>query len=188
MTDAWKAFERSVCRDLGYERRGPTGEDVSDCEEACPYSVEVKRTKRGAIETAYITQARRHGESEKKPWLLVVGPAGEPRNAVAVMQWAYLKRLLTSLPDQSGNRPVYPASNPGGAAGQHSRDASPVREVTLKFLHEVVEDMETGRRRLALALERINTMNEEINTWKQQIANLQGKPAKILFPKEKANS
>ena len=85
---AWKDLERRVCRALGGERRGPTGVSVSDCVDT-PFAVEVKRSKRGTPEGAWIEKARRHGLKEAKPWLLVVSKPGSPRSVAVLDFWAF---------------------------------------------------------------------------------------------------
>lgn len=89
---AWKALERRICRALGGQRRGPTGESVSDCVDA-PFAVSVKRSKRCVPEGRWIDQARRFGKDEGKPWLLVVGGHND-RDPVAVLSFAELGRIL----------------------------------------------------------------------------------------------
>ena len=85
---AWKDLERRVCRALGGQRRGPTGVTCSDCVET-PFAVEVKRSKRGTPEGAWIEQARRHGASEGKPWLLVVSKPGSQRPVAVLDFWEF---------------------------------------------------------------------------------------------------
>ena len=71
---AWKDLELRVCRRLGGERSGPLGRGCSDCTEAVPFSVEVKRSQRlgPPVLAKWITQARSHSKKEHKPWLVVV--------------------------------------------------------------------------------------------------------------------
>jgi hypothetical protein len=90
---AWKDLERRACRSLGYERRGPMGKGLSDCEQACPWAVEVKRSKRGAIETAWLEQAKRQGKDEGKPWLLVVAGHND-RDPTVTLSFRALLELL----------------------------------------------------------------------------------------------
>ena len=69
---AWKGLERRVCTALGGRRGGPVGSaGGSDCV-GVPWAVEVKRSKRGAILTAWLAQAKRQGKAERRPWLLIV--------------------------------------------------------------------------------------------------------------------
>jgi hypothetical protein len=85
---AWKDLERRVCRALGGERRGPTGSSCSDCVDV-PFAVEVKRSARGVPEGRWIEQARRHGQAEGKPWLLVVCKPGSSRPVAVVDFWVF---------------------------------------------------------------------------------------------------
>lgn len=64
-----KSLERRVCRELGGERRGPN--PGSDCV-GTEYSVEVKRMQRLALRADHLAQAKRQGEVDGKPWILVV--------------------------------------------------------------------------------------------------------------------
>jgi hypothetical protein len=79
---AWKRLELRICRALGGERRGPTGQTCSDCSEGVPFAVEIKRSKRGVPEGRWIEQAQVSGRRERKPWLLVVCRHGSPRPIV----------------------------------------------------------------------------------------------------------
>lgn len=89
---AWKDLERRVCRALGGERRGPTGIEMSDCTDAVPYAVQVKRSRRVGppVLSKWILQAREDGRKEGKPWMVVV--AGHNDHAPIVTQdfWAYV--------------------------------------------------------------------------------------------------
>jgi hypothetical protein len=80
---AWKDLERRVCRDLGGERRGPVGRDMSDCV-GIPYAVEVKRSSRAGppVLSAWVQQAKEQGAREGLPWLLVVAGHGDRRPIV----------------------------------------------------------------------------------------------------------
>lgn len=93
MSNTWKRLELRVCRALGYERRGPTGRDCSDCEPACPWAVEVKRSKQGAILSKWLEQAKRQGKDEGKPWLLVVGGHND-RHPTVTMEWREFVELI----------------------------------------------------------------------------------------------
>jgi len=90
---SWKACERRVCALFGGSRRGPDGVGQSDCVNT-PEAVQVKRSKRGVPEGAWIAAARRHGSNEKKPWVLVVVKPGQhAENAIAVVSLGYLLEL-----------------------------------------------------------------------------------------------
>jgi hypothetical protein len=93
---AWKDVERRVCRALGYERRGPLGRYASDCVEGCPFAVEVKRSKQGAVLTKWLEQAKRQGRDEGKPWLLVVAGHND-RSPTVTLDWKGFLALLASI-------------------------------------------------------------------------------------------
>jgi hypothetical protein len=88
---AWKALELRVARALGSRRSGPTGQAVSDVV-GTPWSVEVKRAKRGVPEGRWIEQARSQGRREGKPWLLVVARHHD-RAPIVVLEFAEFLRL-----------------------------------------------------------------------------------------------
>jgi hypothetical protein len=94
---AWKVFERRVCRALGAERRGPTGRDMSDCDDTAPFSVEVKHRKRLSLSAKDLEQARRHAKAEAKPWLLVQCLPGSQRPVATLDFWE-----LASLAQEAG--------------------------------------------------------------------------------------
>ena len=78
---AWKDFERRVATELGGRRSGPAGgSDVV----GVPWSVECKRSARGAILTSWLEQARKQGKREGRPWLLVVGRHNDPSPTVTL--------------------------------------------------------------------------------------------------------
>lgn len=81
-----KNLERRVCRMLGGERNGPN--PGSDCV-GCDYSVEVKRMQRLALRSDHLAQARRQGEAEGKPWILVMCEHGsdEPLVVMPFKRW-----------------------------------------------------------------------------------------------------
>jgi hypothetical protein len=85
---AWKAFERRVAAALGGTRAGPLGASLSDID-GTPFSVECKRTGRetGGIRGSWISQARRQGKHESRPWILVVAQHGD-RAPVVVLDFA----------------------------------------------------------------------------------------------------
>lgn len=80
---AWKDLERRVCRALGGHRNGPNA--GSDCV-GTEFAVEVKRCTKYALRGSWLDQARRQGQLEGKPWLLVVGTHGD-RNPIVVMDF-----------------------------------------------------------------------------------------------------
>lgn len=84
-SQAWKDFERRVCKALGGRRAGPVGASVSDCV-GVPFSVEIKRSSRPGppVLSAWIQQARDQGRREGKPWLIVVGGHFDRRPIVAL--------------------------------------------------------------------------------------------------------
>jgi hypothetical protein len=106
---AWKDLERRVCRALGGQRAGPLGATVSDCVNV-PFAVEVKRSQRVGppVLAKWILQARRQGELERKPWLVVVAGHNDRHPIVALDFWAFAQlaqeagRIPTPLvdPDQ----------------------------------------------------------------------------------------
>lgn len=91
---SWKALERRVCARLGGTRRGPTGRDLSDCTDAVPFAVEVKRSAQGAILTRWLEQAKRHGKVERKPWILVVAGHND-RAPTATVDFEMLAQALS---------------------------------------------------------------------------------------------
>jgi hypothetical protein len=83
---AWKDFERRVAVALGGRRSGPVGAAVSDIV-GVPWSVEVKRSKRGVPEGRWLEQARDQGRREGRPWLLVVARHND-RAPIVVLEFA----------------------------------------------------------------------------------------------------
>ena len=63
-----KNHERRTCRALGGERNGPN--PGSDCV-GTVYAVECKRQAKLSLRAEHLEQARRQGQAEGKPWLLV---------------------------------------------------------------------------------------------------------------------
>ncbi len=98
---AWKDFERRVCRLLGGQRAGPLGA-VSDCV-GTPWSVECKRSSRGAVLTSWLTQARAQGAREKRPWLLVVAGHNDRRPTVTLelAEFVEMARAAGRIPELS---------------------------------------------------------------------------------------
>ena len=88
---AWKALERRICRMWGGERSGPRGQDCSDCLGGAelPVSVEITRSKNRRVRHDKIKQAKRHGELEGKPWVLVVAGHND-RTPIAVCDHGWL--------------------------------------------------------------------------------------------------
>ena len=81
-----KVLERRVCRMLGGERRGPN--PGSDCV-GTKHSVEVKRMAKLSLREDHLAQARRQGEVDGKPWILVVCSHGsdEPLVIMPFKRW-----------------------------------------------------------------------------------------------------
>jgi hypothetical protein len=81
-----KVLERRICTMLGGKRRGPM--PGSDCVDT-PYAVEVKRMKRLSLRAEHVEQARRQGEAEGKPWILVLCEHGsdEPLVVMPFKKW-----------------------------------------------------------------------------------------------------
>lgn len=92
MTVAWKDLELRICRALGGERRGPTGRTMSDCTDAVPFAVQVKRSRRlgPPVLSKWILQARADGRKEKKPWMVVVAGHNDRRPILAMDFWTYV--------------------------------------------------------------------------------------------------
>ncbi len=95
---AWKALELRVAKALGGTRSGPLGKHSSDIN-GIPYSAEVKRTTRYQLRQAWITQARRQGKQEHKPWLLIIAEHGD-RNPIAVVDFSWLVQVLNERQEQ----------------------------------------------------------------------------------------
>lgn len=93
---AWKDLERRVCRALGAQRRpsiGPGGyAKGTDDDGTAPFAVEVKRTKRLALRSAWVAQARRNAKTTGKPWLLVIGEHRSQR-PIAILDFYTLAQL-----------------------------------------------------------------------------------------------
>ena len=91
MTAAWKDLELRICRALGGQRNGPTGKGCSDCTDAVPFSVEVKRSQRPGppVLAKWITQARAHSRKEHRPWLVVVAGHNDRNPIVALDFWTF---------------------------------------------------------------------------------------------------
>jgi hypothetical protein len=98
---AWKDLERRVCRALGAERRPSIGPDGwasgSDDDGTAPFSVECKRTTRYSLRHAWVEQARRQGNQDGRPWLLVVAEHGDRRPLAVLDFWE-----LVDLAQQAG--------------------------------------------------------------------------------------
>lgn len=177
---AWKVFERSVCRDLGSDRRGPIGRDMSDCADDCPYSVEVKRTAEGRIASRDIDQARRHGKLEGKPWILVVGQAGSPADALAVCEWRVLRDLARrSRALEAVDRGVLEGSDADRAATRRL-------EAAQALVQRMVNDKTAIERRLDLALKLIDRLESENNRLTHESAILRGENPRTALNKGKA--
>lgn len=87
----WKNLERRVARALGGERNGPNpGSDVTGTR----FAVECKRMKRLSLRADHLEQARRQGEAEGKPWILVLSEHRDQR-PVAVVDFKWLAESLT---------------------------------------------------------------------------------------------
>ena len=89
---AWKGFELRVAKALGGRRTGPAGAAVSDIV-GVPWSVECKYSKRGAILTKWLEQARSQSKREGKPWLLVVS-RHQDRKPTVTMEFHVFLSLL----------------------------------------------------------------------------------------------
>jgi hypothetical protein len=100
-SQAWKGFERRVCRLFGAERRGQVGPGGyatgSDDDGSGPFAIECKRTTRYQLRSAWIEQARRNAKAERRPWLLVLGQHYD-RRPIAVLD----ARLLASICREAG--------------------------------------------------------------------------------------
>ena len=79
-----KNHERRTCKALGGERNGPN--PGSDCV-GTPYSVECKRMTKLSLRQEHIEQAKRQGEYDKKPWILVLQEHGDEAFAVMPFKW-----------------------------------------------------------------------------------------------------
>lgn len=91
MTTAWKALELRICRALGGQRSGPLGRGASDCTDAVPFAVEIKRSARVGppVLSKWVVQARDHSRREGKPWLVVVAGHNDRRPIVALDFWVF---------------------------------------------------------------------------------------------------
>lgn len=78
-----KSLERRVCRALGGERRGPN--PGSDCV-GTKWSVEVKRMKVLSLRADHLEQAKRQGDVDGKPWILVIAEHGATLDEALVIQ------------------------------------------------------------------------------------------------------
>lgn len=58
----WKKVEREACRELGGDRRGPTGRDTCDCDDRVKVGLEIKSYKRLVFLTKDWEQAVRNAE------------------------------------------------------------------------------------------------------------------------------
>lgn len=58
----WKRVEREFCRELGGERRGPTGRDLPDCDDCVKVGLEIKSYKKLVFLTKDWEQAVRNAE------------------------------------------------------------------------------------------------------------------------------
>lgn len=96
---AWKRLEARVAAQLGGTRTHVGSGAVSDVI-GTPWSVEVKRSKRGVPEGRWIEQAREQGRREKRPWLLVVARHND-RNPIVVLDFAtFLELTRAARPDR----------------------------------------------------------------------------------------
>lgn len=131
---AWKDLERRICRALGGERRGPTGNTLSDCTDDVPYAVQVKRSRRPGppVLAKWILQAREQGRREKKSWMVVTAGHNDRKPIITMDFWAYvsernellrLRALLvapeeTYAPGSGGQDPHRRMPEVGGEAAQ----------------------------------------------------------------------
>lgn len=105
MSTAWKDLERKICRALGAQRR-PSVDGAggwakgSDDNGQAPFSVETKRTTRYQLRRAWIEQARRHGKTSGRPWLLVVSEHHDKRPIAILDFW-----VLAQLAQEAGRIP-----------------------------------------------------------------------------------
>jgi hypothetical protein len=106
-SSAWKDLERRVAAALGGRRTGPAGAAVSDVV-GTPWSVEVKRSKRGAILTAWLEQARSQGRREGRPWLLVVARHNDraPTVTLEFGEFLSLAQAAGRVPGEARSRPA----------------------------------------------------------------------------------
>lgn len=75
MSQAWKAFEDRVCRQLGGRRvLGNRGSGIPDSDDNVPFSVEAKHGyERYQLPAKWLEQAQRNARPGK-PWILVQAP------------------------------------------------------------------------------------------------------------------
>jgi hypothetical protein len=91
---AWKDLELRICRALGGGRSGPQGRALSDCTDAVPFAVEIKRSSRVGppVLSKWVIQAKSHSTREGKPWLIVVAGHND-RNPIATLDFDELVSL-----------------------------------------------------------------------------------------------
>ena len=96
MSAAWKDLERRICRALRSNRRPSVGRRGwavgTDDDGTCAFAVEVKRTTRLSLRSAWIEQARRNAREDGRPWLLVIAEH-HSRRPVAVLDFYELVQL-----------------------------------------------------------------------------------------------
>lgn len=106
---AWKDLERRVCVALGGGRSGPLGKGCSDCTDAVPFSVEVKRSQRPGppVLAKWIAQARSHSASEDKPWIVVVA-GHRDQNPIVTLEFGVFVELARAAGVVLANEDVTP--------------------------------------------------------------------------------
>lgn len=90
----WKRVEREKCRQLGGERRGPTGRDLPDCDDAVKVGLEIKSYKRFVWLTKDWEQAIRNAEKLGLMPVLAVREGGRGGRDEVQLRWGDF-RLLT---------------------------------------------------------------------------------------------
>lgn len=89
----WKRVEREACRELGGDRRGPTGRDTVDCNDAVQIGLEIKSYKRFVWLTKDWEQAVRNAMKAGLPPALFVREGGRNGRRRVQMYYGDMKLL-----------------------------------------------------------------------------------------------
>ncbi len=104
VSNNWKLVEDRVCLQLGARRiLGNRGTGVPDCDERCPYAVEVKHGyEKFRLPAAWIGQARANAAATGRPWLLVQSPKHSrvPLVTLEFQEFVRIAALAGLVPDR----------------------------------------------------------------------------------------
>jgi hypothetical protein len=89
--EAWKAWERKACRDMGGQRKPQIGPDGwargSDDDGSLWCSLECKYLTRYQLRRSWVEQARRQGKAERRPWAIGIREHYERHSGLFICDW-----------------------------------------------------------------------------------------------------